>query len=109
MARAVRRRQRVAERRPAPAPVRQPLHWVARIWQTKAQQAVLRKKLENIATVMLAADGHKIANILAERYPSVWSLSQASRSDLLAFKGVGDRTLNKLRSYLTTRGVKVRW
>lgn len=47
--------------------------------------------------------------LLSVHYKSVWDLSQASRSQLLAHKGFGQAGLDAVYEYLTAKNVDLMW
>lgn len=90
----------------------QPAHF--KVWkhEAAARAILLRARTEAIASLPSLSSNHGIRiGILriAEKFPTLWDLSNANRGELLGITGVGDGTLRKLQKYLEGKNVAVKW
>lgn len=78
------------------------------------QEVQIKKALMGIRTSEVAEKHPQIKvsqafGLVAEKYPNLYLLSQARKSDIIALPGVGPATVGRIYAYLTANNVKTSW
>lgn len=81
--------------------------WMADLQMKSALQRTTLASLADRHDVASAASVYAL--LYVGGFKSVWTLTQATRRDLLAVKGVGPKGLDLVKADLASRRVAVRW